>query len=49
MLLVILFALGYLAIILEHPLGVNKAGTALITGVACWTAYILGSASSSNI
>ena len=45
MLLVILFALGYLAIILEHPLGVNKAGTALITGVACWTAHILGSAS----
>lgn len=38
MLLVLLFALGYLAIVFEHPLGVNKAATALVTGVACWTA-----------
>src|SRR3954464_13562372 len=42
MLLVALFAAGYLAIVFEHALGVNKAAAALLTGVACWTAYILG-------
>lgn len=41
MLLVVLFALGYLAIVFEHPLGVNKAASALLAGVACWTAYIV--------
>ncbi len=37
MLLVLLFTLGYLAIVFEHPLGVNKAASALVMGVACWT------------
>jgi Na+/H+ antiporter NhaD/arsenite permease-like protein len=41
-LLVAIFALGYLAIIFEHPLGVNKAASALVTGVAVWTVYIVG-------
>src|SRR5665647_2680916 len=41
MLLIALFAAGYLAIVFEHALGVNKAASALLTGVACWTAYIL--------
>jgi len=40
-LLLIIFALGYLAIAFEHPLRVNKSATALITGVLCWTVYIL--------
>jgi Na+/H+ antiporter NhaD/arsenite permease-like protein len=39
--LILLFLLGYSAIVLEHPLKVNKAGTALCMGVLCWTAYIL--------
>jgi Na+/H+ antiporter NhaD/arsenite permease-like protein len=39
-LLVAIFAIGYLAIVFEHPLGVNKAATALVTGVVAWTAYI---------
>ena len=42
-LLVAIFVLGYLAITLEHPLKVNKASSALITGVACWAIYILSS------
>lgn len=42
--IVILFTLGYLAIALEHPIKVNKTATALLTGVACWTVYALGSA-----
>ncbi len=37
----IIFILGYIAIALEHPLKVNKAATALITGVLCWTVFAL--------
>ncbi|MFN8354656.1 MAG: sodium:proton antiporter NhaD [Spirosomataceae bacterium] len=40
--LVILFVVGYLAIALEHPIKVNKTATALITGILCWTVYVLG-------
>ena len=42
-LLIIVFVLGYTAIAFEHPLRVNKAASALITGVLCWTIYILQS------
>lgn len=37
----ILFIAGYLAIAMEHPLKVNKAATALITGSLCWTVFAL--------
>lgn len=36
LLLLLFFLLGYLAIILEHPLGIHKSASALITGVLCW-------------
>ena len=36
LLLAVIFCAGYLGIILEHPLNINKAATALITGVLCW-------------
>lgn len=39
------FVLGYIAIAFEHPLKLNKAASALITGVLCWTIYILQSSS----
>jgi Na+/H+ antiporter NhaD/arsenite permease-like protein len=39
--LVILFLIGYGAIVFEHFLKVNKAGTALCMGALCWTTYIL--------
>jgi Na+/H+ antiporter NhaD/arsenite permease-like protein len=42
-LILIIFVLGYIAIALEHPLKLNKAASALITGVLCWTVYILQS------
>ncbi|MEJ7767474.1 MAG: sodium:proton antiporter NhaD [Chitinophagaceae bacterium] len=42
-LLMIVFVLGYTAIALEHTLQLNKAASALITGVLCWTIYILQS------
>jgi Na+/H+ antiporter NhaD/arsenite permease-like protein len=33
------FVVGYLAIALEHPIKINKAATALLTGVLCWTLF----------
>ena len=42
-LIIILFITGYIAIAFEHPLKLNKAASALITGVLCWTIYILQS------
>ncbi len=44
-LIIAVFVLGYVAIAFEHPLKLNKAASALITGVACWTIYILQSES----
>ena len=38
-----LFIIGYLTIIFEHFLKINKSATALITAVLCWTAIILSS------
>lgn len=38
--IIITFILGYLAITLEHTIKINKAATALVTGVICWTIYI---------
>ena len=35
------FYCGYAAIALEQPLKINKAATALITGVFCWTVFAL--------
>jgi len=37
----IIFIIGYAAIAVEHSLKVNKAATALITGVLCWTVFAL--------
>ncbi|QHT66427.1 sodium:proton antiporter [Rhodocytophaga rosea] len=36
-----IFVIGYLAIAFEHPIKINKTASALITGVLCWTAYIV--------
>jgi len=41
MLLVAIFIVGYLAIAFEHTLQLNKAASALLAGVLCWTAYIV--------
>lgn len=37
------FVLGYLAIAFEHPLKVNKTASALLTGVICWTLFMVSS------
>ncbi|MFM7078711.1 MAG: sodium:proton antiporter NhaD, partial [Bacteroidota bacterium] len=44
--LAIIFIIGYLAITLEHPLNLNKAAPAILTGVLCWTVYMVFSTDS---
>jgi Na+/H+ antiporter NhaD/arsenite permease-like protein len=39
--MLVVFILGYLAIVFEHPLRLNKSASALLTGVLCWTVYAL--------
>ncbi|MDQ3108288.1 MAG: sodium:proton antiporter NhaD [Bacteroidota bacterium] len=42
MLIATIFIAGYLFIVFEHMLKLNKAASALLTGVLCWTVYIVG-------
>lgn len=39
--MVVVFVLGYIAIALEHPIKVDKAASALLTGVLLWSIYAL--------
>lgn len=48
-LIIAAFVIGYLAIALEHSIKINKAASALITGVLCWTVYILFSENKESI
>jgi len=41
LLIIAVFIVGYIAIAFEHSIKINKAAVALITGVVCWTIYIL--------
>jgi Na+/H+ antiporter NhaD/arsenite permease-like protein len=41
LLIVIIFIIGYLAIAFEHSLRINKAASALLTGVLCWSVFAL--------
>ena len=40
-LIIAVFIVGYLGIAFEHYIKINKTATALLTGVLCWTIYIL--------
>ncbi len=40
-LIITVFVLGYLLIVFEHPLRINKSASALLTGVLVWTVWIL--------
>ena len=44
MLMAVVFMLGYICIASEHFIKVNKAATALLTGVICWSLLIFGGA-----
>ena len=39
-LIIVVFVLGYACIALEHNIKVDKAASALITGMVCWTIYV---------
>lgn len=41
-LMALTFVFGYLCIALEHPLKVDKAASAILTAVICWTLLVLG-------
>lgn len=36
------FVIGYLCIALEHPIKIDKAASAILTAVVCWTILVLG-------
>ncbi len=39
--MIIIFVIGYIMIVLEHPFKIDKTAPALIMGVVCWAIYIL--------
>jgi Na+/H+ antiporter NhaD/arsenite permease-like protein len=39
--IVAIFVLGYICIALEHPIKINKTASALVTGVLCWTLFVV--------
>ena len=39
-LIVVVFVLGYIAIALEHNIKIDKAASALVTGMICWALYV---------
>lgn len=39
--IIIIFIVGYISIAAEHYIKINKAASAILTGVLCWTVYIL--------
>jgi hypothetical protein len=41
-LIIIIFITGYFLIAMEHPFKIDKAGTALLTGVLCWIVLMIG-------
>lgn len=38
---IIVFTIGYLGIIFEHQININKTATALLTGIICWTVVMV--------
>lgn len=43
--IIAVFIIGYLCIAFEHPLKVNKTASAILTGVICWTLFMMSSPS----
>nr|WP_298147714.1 sodium:proton antiporter NhaD [uncultured Pseudomonas sp.] len=41
-LMALIFVFGYLCIAFEHPLKIDKAASAILTAVICWTVLVLG-------
>lgn len=47
--ILIIFLLGYVAIAMEHVIRLNKAASALITGVLCWMVYMISAADTNTV
>jgi Na+/H+ antiporter NhaD/arsenite permease-like protein len=47
--IIAVFVLGYAAIVFEHKIKIDKAASALITGVLCWTLYVFSGASHETV
>jgi Na+/H+ antiporter NhaD/arsenite permease-like protein len=47
--LVVIFAVAYLAIALEHPLRINKSGSALIGAGLMWTLYAVATSDATRV
>ena len=41
-LMIVVFVIGYFFITIEHNIKIDKAAIALITGVLCWTIFVIG-------
>ena len=41
--IIAIFLIGYTAIVLEHPIKINKTASAILTAILCWTVYVLNS------
>lgn len=41
--IIFIFLIGYSIIAFENSIGLNKAASAILTGVLCWTVYIMSS------
>lgn len=39
--IIVVFVVGYAAIAFEHTIKINKTASALLTGVICWTLFVL--------
>jgi len=48
-LIIVIFILGYAAIVFEHNIKVNKAASALLTGILCWTVYIMSGSGEAEV
>ena len=42
LLMAAVFVIGYVCIALEHPIKIDKAASAILTAVICWTILVLG-------
>jgi Na+/H+ antiporter NhaD/arsenite permease-like protein len=47
--LILIFIIGYALITVEHSIKINKAAIALVTGVLCWTVFILFSTDTHHV
>ena len=47
--IIAVFILGYAAIVFEHKIKMDKAASALITGVLCWTLYVFSGATHETV